>query len=40
MWQPELIKYGHNLYMQWTSEFSAMRGGDAVFRNDFGEDLL
>jgi len=22
------------------SEFSAMRGGDALFPNDFGEDLL
>jgi len=24
--------------MQWTSAFSAVRGSDALFPNDFGED--
>jgi len=26
--------------MQWTSAFSAMRGSDALFSNDFGKDLF
>jgi len=26
--------------MKWTSPFSAMRGSDALFPDNFGEDLL
>jgi len=26
--------------MKWASAFSTVRGGDALFPNDFGEDLL
>ena len=26
--------------MKWASAFCAMRGGDGLFPNDFGEDLL
>jgi len=30
----------HSYHTQKTSAFSAMRGSDALFPNDFGEDLL
>jgi len=30
----------HSQHTQWSSAFSAMRGSDALFANDFGEDFL
>jgi len=30
----------HSLHMQQASPFSAVRGGDALFPNEFGDDLF